>query len=110
MSAVVVSVHRSLLAVIVIGLGLSGCAPPCRTTCSKTLRCGIDSERIAQEECELSCNRELSLYQSWEDQTKLIAFRKHRRCIFNSSCEEIAAGECYDEELFEFDEPGTSQQ
>jgi hypothetical protein len=86
-------------------LGLGGCAPPCGQVCRKVLRCDLDSERVAQAECELSCNQQGDLYARWQDEELLQLYEDHRRCIVRSSCEELAAGTCYEgyEELFVFD-------
>lgn len=86
-------------------LVLGGCAPPCGQVCRKVLDCGIDSERVAQAECELSCTQQSALYASWEDEALEQLYEDHRRCIVRSSCEEIAEGACYEgyEDLFVFD-------
>jgi hypothetical protein len=83
---------------------LSGCAPPCGQVCRKVLDCGLDSERVSRDECELSCTQEEQLYESWDNPDIQAAYDDHRRCLLSSSCDEIAAGECYNEleELFVF--------
>lgn len=104
--------------VLVGGLVLfgAGCAPPCGNLCRKVLDCGIDSERVAFDDCLASCTTQLELYRKWRDRELLDLFEDHRRCISRSSCEEIAAGECYEgyEALFVFDPdkelPGESLQ
>jgi hypothetical protein len=85
-----------------LSAALLGCAPRCERTCKKLLKCeGLDSDRIALDECELSCRNQLSMFNGWKDEEKLEdAFADHRRCIVRSSCGEIAAGECYDPLLF----------
>lgn len=83
---------------------LSGCAPPCGQVCRKVLDCGLDSERVSQNECELACTQEEQLYDSWDNPEIEAAYNDHLRCIVSSSCDEIAAGQCYEgvEELFVF--------
>jgi hypothetical protein len=90
-----------------LALLLVGCPPPCKQVCRKVLfECGdLDSERVALAECEDSCNRQEALYEQWEDERKQELFDDHKRCLNQSSCDEIADGVCYDgfEDLFVFD-------
>ena len=88
---------------------LNGCTPRCKESCVKVLDCGLDSTRVARDECVLSCQLEETLYREWEDKTKIKAFKAHKRCIRDSTCEEIADGACYDEELFLYDPPESIQ-
>ena len=84
----------------------TACVPPCQQLCRKVLfDCDLDTERIALEECQQSCERQELLYLQWDDGLKFKQYNDHRRCIIRSTCEEIEAGECYDgfEELFLFD-------
>ena len=86
-------------------LSLSGgCTPRCQESCAKVLDCDLGSTRVARDECVLSCQLQQTLYQDWEDKSKIKAFRKHKRCIRSSTCEEIAEGACYDETLFLFED------
>lgn len=92
----------SVLALLV----LAACPPPCKQVCRKVLfDCELDSERVALEECEESCNRQESIYRVWDDETLLDLELDHRRCVMRSSCDELADGACYEgfEELFPFD-------
>lgn len=82
---------------------LAACPPPCKQVCRKILDCGnLDSQRVAVEECELSCQVQEALYIQWEDETKQDAFDDHKRCLMQESCEDIADGVCYDEQIFVF--------
>jgi hypothetical protein len=92
----------SLVGAILALVVLTGCPPRCAKTCDKVLSCGLDSERVAVEECEASCGSQRDLYDRWEDDDKTKAFNDHRRCIMKSSCKEIADGACYDPDLFIF--------
>lgn len=103
-----VSVRRSspstlLIASVLVLLAGAGCAPGCERTCKKVLKCeGLDADRVALEECETSCQTQLIMYDGWRDEDALEqAFTRHRRCIGTSTCEEIAAGECYEDRLFQ---------
>jgi hypothetical protein len=96
--------HRLL--VLVLASFVEACSLPCRSVCRKVLfECGdLGSERVALDECELSCLQQEALYEEWEDEVKQAQFDDHKGCIRSSSCEEIAEGECYDgyEDLFVF--------
>lgn len=92
----------------------AACPPPCAQVCRKVLfDCELDSERVAQGECEDACVAQETLYARWEDEEKQELFDDHKRCVMRSTCEEIADGACYEgyEDLFVFDpdrEPETS--
>ena len=77
-----------------------GCPATCAQTCEKALSCDLDSERVSQIECVDMCQRQDALYEMWEDEEKQQAFLEHRRCILQSTCEDIADGSCYDDLLF----------
>jgi hypothetical protein len=80
-----------------------GCTPPCQDVCRKILDCGtLESQRVAVEECELSCEVQAALYADWEDEAKEEAFDDHKRCLMQESCDDIAEGVCYDEDIFVF--------
>ena len=82
-------------------LFLAACGSPCERTCDKVLACeGLSSDRVSEQDCEESCKRQEILYELWEDEQKIEAFEEHKRCLISSSCDEIADGVCYDEELF----------
>ncbi len=85
---------------------LSACTPTCEQVCKKVLfDCQLDSERVALDECVISCNRQETLYRQWENDAQLSLFMDHRRCVARSTCDEIGAGVCYEgfEDLFIFD-------
>lgn len=88
----------------------SGCTPTCERTCRKILKCdNLESDRVSVFECQATCENQRSLYEGWADEKELDkALDAHRRCLVRSTCEEIEAGECYDERLFPVGEPATS--
>jgi hypothetical protein len=87
--------------VFVVALLAEACSPPCRSVCRKVLfECGdLDSQRVALDECEVSCQQQEILYEIWEDEEKQDLFDDHKRCIRSSSCDELAQGECYYDEF-----------
>lgn len=85
-----------------------GCHPTCKKVCKTLLACEeVESSRINQEECEESCERQEALYEKeWEDTVLLDAFYAQNSCIVDSSCEEVAAGACYDPSLYSLKDTG----
>jgi len=81
---------------------LAGCQPTCKEVCKKVLECDLDSDRVSVVECEENCTRQQLLYEIWEDEAKADLFVEHKQCIMGASCDEIADGTCYDEDLFVF--------
>jgi hypothetical protein len=101
---------RWLLPLVVLAGALhAGCTPRCQEVCTKVLDCGLESTRVARDECVFACQEQQELYQIWEDETKIEAFKEHKRCLRSATCQEIEAGVCYDPELFIFDAPGAQQ-
>ena len=102
------SAIAGLLIALLAPLG-SGCTPRCQETCTKVLDCGLESTRVARDECIFACREQQDLYEFWEDDVKIEAFKEHKRCLQSSTCEEIEAGVCYDPELFIIDAPNAEQ-
>ncbi len=93
---------RTLLPVLL----LAACAPPCERVCRKVLfECELSSERVALEECIDACARQEDQYVAWQNDELVALARDHRQCLAETSCDEIAAGACYEgyEALFAFD-------
>ncbi len=94
------SLSRALAVLAALTLA-SACAPTCETTCRKIVRCEL-ADNFEQLECEESCTRQSALFEVEDNKTLRQAFAAHRRCVTSSTCEELEAGECYDEDLFQF--------
>ncbi len=88
-------------ACLLVAVSLGGCTPSCERVCTKVLACDLDSDRVAQSECEDSCERQAGLYVSWEDEIKQEAMDDHLRCLVRESCASIEEGACYDDLLFD---------
>ena len=90
------------LFIALASLPLAGCEPSCAKTCKKLLSCDdIDTDVSEVEECEATCEVQQSVYDNWgEDSIAREAFGDLKRCINQSECNEIATGECYDDELY----------
>ena len=80
---------------------LAGCPPTCEQMCRKLDRCGLTAN-VERAECQLSCERELTVARDAEDNSLKATFNEHRLCIGNKSCDEIEVGVCYDADLFPF--------
>lgn len=79
---------------------LVACAPPCAQLCAKLDRCDLNGG-VSVDECTETCDAQIEVYKAeTEDDEAQKAYRRHRLCLGSHSCEEIAAGACYDEELF----------
>ena len=80
-----------------------GCHPTCKEVCNQLLDCDeVESFRVSEAECRAACLREEELYTDWQDLDALEIHYDQRSCIVDASCEEIADGACYDEELYLF--------
>lgn len=95
-------IARSSLFLFFFAFLAPGCAPECKSVCRKLIDCGVDGSGVVFDECRQSCESQQALLEGWADELKVEAFDEHRRCIGRSSCEEIAAEECYDPEVFSF--------
>jgi hypothetical protein len=94
------------LTLALAGVG-AGCAPSCETLCNKLERCDLDPG-VSSDECRETCDRQVSFFK--EDNMQIPdgdvlgeAFYQHRVCLGAHTCDEIADGVCYDEQLFLFD-------
>lgn len=92
----------------VVAVGLTcvvqaACAPDCDALCGKLERCGLDGD-VPRLECRTTCERQITQLDDDTDDATSDAFRAHRVCLGNHSCDEIAAGVCYDPLLFPYSE------
>ncbi|HMV66256.1 MAG TPA: hypothetical protein PKA64_05360 [Myxococcota bacterium] len=87
---------------LIVGVALEGCAPSCAQLCTKLQRCQLDGG-VSVDECTETCDAQIDLAKSpdAEDGDKKL-YLQHRQCVGSSSCDELAAGACYDAELFLF--------
>ena len=92
-----------LFAAVALASFATGCEPTCAQSCRKVIACDLESQRVVQDECEASCVFQERQYEDWEDEVKQDAFSDHKRCLARESCDDIAEGVCYDEQIFLFD-------
>ncbi len=85
---------------------LGGCEPTCASTCEKLLECEdgtVDQPRVAQDECEASCETQQSLYEDdWENEILRDELAELKRCVRDEECDAIAEGACYNPNLYIF--------
>lgn len=92
---------RTLVLLAALAVGLVGCAPTCPQVCHKLDRCALNGDVLVTE-CVASCEKEISDYRDTDDAEAKATFNDQRSCLGSHSCEEIAAGACYESSLFPF--------
>lgn len=89
--------------VAAVALFGAGCTPTCREACRKLDRCdllaGIDVEEC-RETCEADLDNRQVAKRDDDDPEPLKTFNAHRRCLGSSTCDDIADGVCFDDDLF----------
>jgi len=92
---------RSLLLLAGALLVAPGCTPTCEQVCDKLVGCdGLSTERQTAAECTETCQTQQELYQRWTDTELRADFDGQLSCLNDATCEQIAAGECFDAELY----------
>jgi hypothetical protein len=81
---------------------LGGCAPSCEALCTKLVRCDLEPS-VTVVECTQTCDRQLAFVKDQNDDALSDAWRDQRVCLGANSCDEIAAGACFDDALFLID-------
>ena len=80
---------------------LWGCTPTCEDACDQLVGCeNPGTELLAADECRESCERQRDLYQHWGNEGLQDAFDASLNCYMDSSCDDIAAGVCYDRDIW----------
>ena len=81
--------------------GSVGCEPTCENTCEKLLECDeVDTPRVSEDDCTTSCIIQEEMYEDWEDAQLREAHGDAKQCIKDNTCEDLATGTCYEDELF----------
>lgn len=96
---------RELTLLVLATVGLGGCSPGCENLCRKLDRCELN-DFVTIDECQLSCDRQLDQLDQLEDREPRRTFDAHRRCVGGATCEALAEGVCYTDDLFPFDADG----
>jgi hypothetical protein len=96
-------VRRGLLLLAAVALA-PACTPTCQQTCEKLLACEQNEDWLDGYValCAENCERQLNLYELWDDTQLQDALDQSRVCIGEATCDDIADGVCYDEDLYSF--------
>lgn len=87
----------------VLAGGLVGCRSTCQDVCDKLVECdGLPTDRMSSAECEDSCKSQAALYDDWADVQKQDALQAELDCLGDATCDEVAAGTCYDEAIWDY--------
>ena len=62
----------------------------------------LNTERMTPYECQASCDQQTALLAAWTDGQKRDAFDAELRCLDSSTCDDIAGGVCYDQDVWSF--------
>ncbi len=86
-----------------LALMIGGCKATCADVCDQVVACdGLPTERVSSSECEDSCKSQTTLYEHWGDVQKQDALQTELDCLQGATCEDIAAGTCYDDTIWSF--------
>lgn len=92
-----------MIALLLAFVSLSGCTPTCDQSCRKLVRCDvIDADAVTEDLCSEDCAQLEALYVAWDDQQLVDDLHASRECIDASTCEEIADGVCYEQDLYPY--------
>jgi len=92
---------KNLFLTGLMSLLAAGCEPSCEQTCEDLLACEETStDRVALDDCTAACLVQERLYDDWEDQELRDSFAEYKRCVSEETCDAIAGGSCYDEDLY----------
>ena len=91
------------LAVVLPLLVSVGCGATCKAVCKNLMDCDeVETSRQHWRECQDSCLRQEQLYKDWDNIELQDSFQDQLNCLGSSTCEEIADGVCYDDDIFIF--------
>jgi hypothetical protein len=80
-----------------------GCRPTCDQVCRHLLECGnLDTPRMTVDECSETCHEQQDLLQQWSDTELRASFDDEMECLGGATCDDIAAGTCYDPDLWSY--------
>jgi hypothetical protein len=97
-------VRRSRTSLIsLLLLFLLGCKPTCEQVCDKLVACDDPgTERMGSAECQETCTRQEELLDHWNDVQKQDAFDAELSCLYDSTCDDVQDGVCYDTDVWSF--------
>ncbi|MFK7927621.1 MAG: hypothetical protein AB8H79_05510 [Myxococcota bacterium] len=95
-------IRGALFGLAGIVLFTSACEPSCKQTCRNVLACDLESDRVTVDECEAACVFQERLYEDRQQDALRDRLGDHKRCLNRESCDDLADGVCFDDELFAF--------
>lgn len=88
---------------VLAGMFGAGCKSTCQDVCDKLVECdGLPTDRMSSAECEDSCKSQAALYDDWADVQKQDALQAELDCLGDATCDDVAAGTCYDEAIWDY--------
>ena len=91
------------LAVFAASLSLGGCTPSCDQTCRRLFNCeALEVYGMTGDTCTEDCLYQEAVYDDWDDVALREAYKESRRCVADATCEDLAAGVCFDETLYPY--------
>ena len=91
------------LAVVAASLSLGGCTPSCDQTCRRLFNCAaLEVYGMSGDTCTEDCLYQEAVYDDWDDVELREAYKESRRCVAAATCEDLAAGVCFDETLYPY--------
>ena len=89
------------LGLLVAALLWGGCEPSCKQACRQLLACDdVETPRVTLDDCVSSCEVQQEVYERWDDTQLREGLAEAKRCVMEESCEDVADGVCYDEDLY----------
>ncbi|MCK6516179.1 hypothetical protein L6R46_14125 [Myxococcota bacterium] len=91
------------LALAAAALSSAGCTPSCDQTCRRLFNCeSLEVYGMTEDTCVEDCLYQEAVYERWDDVELREAYQESRRCVADATCEDLAAGVCFDETLYPY--------
>ena len=91
------------LAVVAATLTLGGCTPSCDEAWRRLFNCeALEVYGMTGDTCTEDCLYQEAVYDDWDDVELREAYKESRRCVADATCEDLAAGVCFDETLYPY--------
>ncbi len=91
------------LNVLALLLSLLGCDATCADACAAVSACGASVGDVPNTaECEEACANQRTLVQQGTDTGVQGAFQRELDCLADATCDAIASGTCYEEQVWSY--------
>jgi hypothetical protein len=82
---------------------LLGCSPTCADACTVVASCGESLGDFPNEaECNEACASQRATVDENGDTGVQDAFERELRCLAAATCDDLAAGACYEEQVWSY--------